>query len=89
MSVVRRRTYTTARFWYWPPWQLTNPLWPLVWRGSDEWGRSTLVIQPPLLGAFIFAFGQGRRINGCPHIGPQHVFVMCDWCMSREFPEDS
>lgn len=42
------------RVWYWPPWRLVNPVWPWVWRGGDEFGRRTLVIQPPLLGAFIF-----------------------------------
>lgn len=24
------------RCWYYAPWTLTNPLWPLVWRGGDE-----------------------------------------------------
>lgn len=45
------------RFWYWPPWRLVNPVWPWFWRGGDEHGRPTVVIQPPLLGAFIFPVG--------------------------------
>jgi hypothetical protein len=56
------------RFWYWPPWRLTNPWGPPVWFGGDEWGRCTVVVQPPLLGAFIFA-GKGgllARVSGRP-----------------------
>jgi hypothetical protein len=41
--------------WYYAPWTLTNPLWPPVWFGGDEYDRRTLVIQPPLLGALVIA----------------------------------
>lgn len=65
------------RWWYWPPWRLTNPVWPLWWRGGDEWGRQTLVIQPPLLGAFIFPVTDpcaGCAIGYCEaHDDPEHL----------------
>lgn len=43
------------RWWYYAPWTLTNPLWPWFWRGGDEYGRQTIVVQPPLLGALVIA----------------------------------
>ena len=49
------------RCWYSAPWTLTNPLWPLVWRGGDEHGRDTLVIQMPLLGALVIARPSQRK----------------------------
>lgn len=45
------------RWWYYAPWMLTNPLWPWLWRGGDEHGRRTIVIQPPLLGALVVPTG--------------------------------
>lgn len=47
-----------GRVWYYAPWTLTNPWGPPVWRGGDDWGRSTIVIQPPLLGALVIAYGR-------------------------------
>ena len=52
------------RWWYWPPWRLTNPFWPPFWRGGDEDGRPTVVIQPPLLGALIIAVGPPGSADG-------------------------
>jgi hypothetical protein len=43
------------RAWHYAPGELTNPAWPLVWRGRDEHDRRTLVIQIPLLGAIVIA----------------------------------
>ena len=51
-----------TRVWYWPPWRLTNPWGPPLWRGGDEDGRQTIVIQPPLLGAVIIAHGPPRIV---------------------------
>lgn len=52
------------RVWYWPPWTLTAPVLgvprsrPPLWFGGDEYGRSTVVIQLPLLGALVIAKGK-------------------------------
>ena len=49
------------RVWWMPPWTLSGPVLgvpgarPPFWRGGDEYGRRTIVIQAPFLGALVFA----------------------------------
>lgn len=45
------------RWWWSPPWRLTDPWQVDVFRGGDEWGRNTLAAHLSLLGMFVVARG--------------------------------
>lgn len=58
-----------SRVWYRPPWKLTGPILgvpgfrPPFYRGGDEYGRDTLTLQLPLLGAVTVAYGQPGDVS--------------------------
>jgi hypothetical protein len=55
------REISLGRFMWWAPWRVTQPLRFSLSRGTDEWNNSSILIKLPLLGCFIFFYGQFDR----------------------------